>query len=165
MFQQVASLIAGAVEIAPPKDWTPFQLVDAEAGVAGAVYKWAAAGRITVCTGAADEIPAVIVMEDADAATPGAKVRGFYIVPGAVFKVRPATADGTTGVGDSGDKHASFIVGGHLAPITANGKYVDWATDPATPTTGPLAVLKIIEDDSGDSWLYVAFRRCFLNNG
>lgn len=156
MFKQVQGYIAGQVAVAPPKDVKVFKLADAEAGVAGRVYYYNA-GRITKCT-AATGTPAVILIESVDADAGGATARGYYITPGMVFKVRPSTANEGS-VGDSDDKHANFLEGIAVARFSANGDYVDWATDPAS---GVISVLKLALDDSGDSWLWVAFNKCFL---
>jgi hypothetical protein len=145
MFEQVGSLIGGAVAIAPPKDNYPFQMKANEAGVAGQACKFDA-GKLTK-TGNADKNAAVICMEAETATSAGPLVRGYWITPGMVFK-----APCTNKAGAAGTKHATTLLG---ATVTVNdlGTGVDWATDNSA-VAGPLTIVKL---DTAKAIAWVVF--------
>lgn len=110
--------IRGAVAVAPPKDNYPFQMTDGEAAVAGTVYKYSA-GKLTAC--GATDAPHVVVIENAPATTPGAKVRGYYVTPGMVFRA-PLVGTNILTVGIRGAK-ATSAGDGIDATVATGGKW------------------------------------------
>ena len=149
MFQAVTNIISGMPPVAPPKDVEPFTMANAEAAYAGRVYKFSG-GVLTLASGT-DKNAAVILVESADAATPGAKVRGFWITPGTVFKTKITNKNGTALT----TLHSSFKVGATVN-INDTGDGVDGESNSAA-VNGPLTVLRM---DAAKEEVWVVFNTC-----
>lgn len=134
--------LTGNYVVAPPKDNAHFHMTNATAGVAGTVYKSTAGKLILAAT--TDTTAMVIAIESVAAATPGAAIRGFYILPGMVFKTKP-----------TGAQHANFLTGITTAPLDAAGATLNWASD---PTAGACTVIDI----DANGWVYFVFNKCAL---
>lgn len=156
MFQKVMSLIAGAVDIAPPKDTFSFPMTALENAVQGATYKFNG-GRLTLAS-ADDPNVAVICLENAAGAADDADgratvwVRGSVVLPGAVY-LAPITAQDGTALATAGDIAASFVIGAQVN-INATGLGVDGETG---ATDGPLTVLRV---DATNLVCWVLFNVC-----
>jgi hypothetical protein len=153
-FKAVKSLIGGAVEVAPPGNLETFQMTDGEAAYKGRVYEIVkTTGKLTLTDDNSTGFAAVIVMEDADAATPGAYVRASWIMPGVVYKCPITDKDGTalTTLDD-----AVFM--GATVTINDTGTGIDGETDNVA-VNGPLTVLKI---DETNELAWVVFNTCLI---
>ncbi len=151
-FQHVRSLIAGAVEVAPPKDVTEYTLATAVTAEPGQAFyfddgelKLAAAGRM---------IAAVIALNEATAA---GKVRGGWITPGQIYRC-PITNKAGTAVRPTADIHATLTVGVGVT-INDTGDGVDGETEIANAVGKPLTIVQI---DKPNSVAYVVFSSCAL---
>jgi len=155
MFKAIGSLLAGAVEVAPPKDLAKFQMTNAEAAYKGRVYEITkATGRLTLTNDNSTGWAAVICLENADAATPGAFVRAAWIVPGLIYECPITDKDGTalTALDDA-------VYPGATVTINDTGTGVDGETDNVA-VNGPLTVLKVDEDNE-IAW--VVFNTCLIS--
>lgn len=142
-FQVVGSLLAGAVDVAPPKDVQDFELGTADTAVQpGQVMKLENVANYRFTPVGADDMEALIVsIEGVDAPTGGAraKFRGRFIVPGMIFKAPILN-------GAHGDAKPGQTIRFHT-----NGTGVDAAAEHATDN--PVVVLRSIDggDDREDS--------------
>lgn len=159
MFQKVMSLIAGAVDVAPPKDVMSFPMKAAESAIQGAVYK-IASGRLTLATGS-DSDTAVVCLENATGQAdttdgdPTVWVRGSFVAPGAVYRVPMLKKNGTA-ITKASEVHATFVIGARVN-IDDTGLGVDAATGAAAQ--GPLTVLRV---DMTNFQCWVVFNTCLL---
>ena len=157
-FQRVRSLIAGAMDVAPPADNLTFPMTSNTAAVAGTVYKFTqATGRI-VLAAAASKDAAVICLESKAAVAdvggaPQVHVRCAWITPGTVYKAPITDKDGTalTTLDDG-------VYLGATLNINDTGTGVDGETD-LTAVNGPLTVVGLTEDKD---FAYVVFNTCLL---
>ena len=158
MFQKVMSLIAGAVDVAPPKDVMSFPMKAAESAIQGAVYK-IASGRLTLATGS-DTNTAVVCLEnaagqaDTTGGDPTVWVRGSFVAPGAVYRVPMLKKNGTAIT--KSEVHTTFVIGARVN-IDDTGLGVDAATGAAAQ--GPLTVLRV---DMQNFQCWVVFNTCLL---
>lgn len=139
-FQNVANVMGGSIEVAPPKDLSKFKMKAGEVGVYGEVCKFHTDGTLTKA--AADDLNAAVILMESVAA--GADVRAFWITPGMVFKA-PAT----------GDSNNAYLGANLKIDSTATG--ADVATTPAAGY--PLTVVGIDEESET---VKVAFNSCAL---
>jgi len=151
-FQHVRSLIAGAVEVAPPKDVTEYTLAAGVTATPGQAFyfddgelKLAAAGRMTT---------AVIALNEAAAA---GKVRGGWITPGQIYRCPITDKDGGA-VRATADIHADLKVGTGVT-INDTGDGVDGETAIANQINKPLTLIQV---DRTNSVAYVVFSSCAL---
>ena len=133
-FIQVMSFIAGAVEIAPPKDVT--------------VYEFNADGELVLST-STNVDSAVIALE---AGAGEAEIRCAWIAPGAIYKVPVTDADGTALTA-----WAATLVVGARARINATGTGMDGENVHAA--ANPLTIIKV---DTTNEVAWVAFNTCLL---
>ena len=159
MFQKVMSLIAGAVDVAPPKDVMSFPMASQEGAIQGAVYR-IANGRLTMATESDPDV-AVVCLENATGRAdttdgdPTVWVRGSFVVPGAVYRV-PMTKKNGTAITEASEVHATFVIGARVN-INDNGLGVDAAT--GATAQGPLTVLRV---DMQNFQCWVVFNTCLL---
>lgn len=159
MFQKVMSLIAGAVDVAPPKDVMSFPMTAQEGATQGAVYK-IASGRLTLATGSDPDV-AVVCLENAtgraDTADgdPTVWVRGSFVAPGAVYRV-PMLKQNGTAITMASEVNTTFVIGARVN-IDNTGLGVDAAT--GATAQGPLTVLRV---DMQNFQCWVVFNTCML---
>jgi len=159
MFQKVMSLIAGAVDVAPPKDVMSFPMASQEGAIQGAVYR-IANGRLTLATESDPDV-AVVCLEnatgraDATGGKPTVWVRGSFVAPGAVYRV-PMTKKAGTAITEASEVHTTFVIGARVN-INDNGLGVDAAT--GATAQGPLTVLRV---DMQNFQCWVVFNTCLL---
>ena len=159
MFQKVMSLIAGAVDVAPPKDVMSFPMASQEGASQGAVYR-IANGRLTLATESDPDV-AVVCLENATGRAdttdgdPTVWVRGSFVVPGAVYRV-PMTKKNGTAITEASEVHATFVIGARVN-INDTGLGVDAAT--GATAQGPLTVLRV---DMQNFQCWVVFNTCLL---
>ena len=159
MFQKVMSLIAGAVDVAPPKDVMSFPMASQEGATQGAVYR-IAGGRLTLATGSDPDI-AVVCLENATGRAdttdgdPTVWVRGSFVAPGAVYRV-PMTKKNGSAITKASEVNTTFVIGARVN-INDNGLGVDAAT--GATAQGPLTVLRV---DMQNFQCWVVFNTCLL---
>ena len=159
MFQKVMSLIAGAVDVAPPKDVMSFPMTAQEGATQGAVYR-IANGRLTLATGS-DFDTAVVCLENATGQAdttdgdPTVWVRGSFVAPGAVYRVPMLKEDGSA-ITKASEVNTTFVIGARVN-INDNGLGVDAAT--GATAQGPLTVLRV---DMQNFQCWVVFNTCML---
>ncbi len=159
MFQKVMSLIAGAVDVAPPKDVFSFPMTAEENATQGAVYK-IASGRLTLAT-ESDANTAVVCLENATGQAdttdgdPTVWVRGSFVAPGAVYRVPMLKKNGSA-ITKANEVHATFVIGARVN-IDDTGLGVDAAT--GAVAQGPLTVLRV---DMTNFQCWVVFNTCLL---
>lgn len=159
MFQKVMSLIAGAVDVAPPKDVMSFPMASQEGASQGAVYR-IANGRLTLATESDPDV-AVVCLEnatgraDTTGGDPTVWVRGSFVAPGAVYRVPMLKKNGTA-ITKASEVHATFVIGARVN-IDDTGLGVDAAT--GATAQGPLTVLRV---DMTNFQCWVVFNTCLL---
>lgn len=159
MFQKVMSLIAGAVDVAPPKDVMSFPMASQEGASQGAVYR-IANGRLTLATESDPDV-AVVCLEnatgraDTTGGNPAVWVRGSFVAPGAVYRVPMLKKNGTA-ITKASEVHATFVIGARVN-IDDTGLGVDAAT--GATAQGPLTVLRV---DMTNFQCWVVFNTCLL---
>lgn len=159
MFQKVTSLIAGAVDVAPPKDVFSFPMASQEGATQGAVYR-IANGRLTLATGNDPDV-AVVCLEnatgqaDTTGGNPTVRVRGSFVAPGAIYRAPMTKKDGSA-ITKASEVHATFVIGARVN-INDTGLGVDAAT--GATAQGPLTVLRV---DMKNFQCWVVFNTCLL---
>ncbi len=146
------NLAGGNIEVAAPKDLQLFQMTASEAGVMGSVYKFGS-GLLTLADDGNEKAAAVVAMENVGAADPGNYIRGYWILPGMVFKAPITDKDGSALTALQ-----AGVVQGATVTINDTGDGVDGETDNAA-VNGPLTVIKVDEDNE---LIWVAFNTCAL---
>ncbi len=159
-FKKVMSLIGGAIEVAPPKDNASFLMTNAEAAVAGRVYKFSRIGegnyRLTAAI-TANKDAALIGVDSMDAGT-DVKTRAAWITPDAVYKA-PLTNKANNTQRKGSDVHADVRVGATLN-INDLGDGVDGQTD-LNAAHNALSVVKV---DRTNGFVWVVFNTTFLTS-
>ena len=159
MFHKAMSLIAGAVDVAPPKGVMSFPMTAQEDAIQGAVYK-IASGRLTLATGS-DSDTAVVCLENATGRAdttdgdPTVWVRGSFVAPGAVYRVPMLKHDGSA-ITKASEVQTTFVIGARVN-IDNTGLGVDAAT--GVTAQGPLTVLRV---DMQNFQCWVVFNTCLL---
>lgn len=147
-FQHVKSLIAGAVEIAAPKDNTSYTLASGVDSEVGEVFYFNA-GELTLAVNG--QMKAAVVAIEASAAA--GSIRAGWITPGMVYRAPITDKDGTALT----TLHATFKVGG-TAQINDTGNGVDGET--ANDGVGePLTIVKV---DTVNETVDVVFNSCAM---
>lgn len=159
MFQKVMSLIAGAVDVAPPKDVMSFPMEAGESAVQGAVYK-IASGRLTLATESDPDVAVVCLenaagQDDATGGNPTVWVRGSFVAPGAVYRVPMLKEDGSA-ITEASEVDPTFVIGARVN-IDNTGLGVNAAT--GVTAQGPLTVLRV---DMQNFQCWVVFNTCLL---
>ena len=139
MFNVVRSLIAGSVEIAPPKDNYKFE-VDTATVEQGAAVKFTNDGKIEPA-GQEDTEVAAIAMEKGEVED---EIRIFFVVPGLVFRC-PMTKEDSSDAEES-DIHNDLHRGRIDVQMNDDKTGLDCETDPGTKT-GPLTLLKMDKEN------------------